>query len=64
MNARRDAAKYMRLYEEFKQDLQEHNVQEWLQSVRDWEKDPSRDDPYDLSSSGKSSLDRSYVPYI
>ena len=54
--AKNDAKKYAELFNDFKQDLQEVNVKEWLQEVTDWEKNTTLKDPYDIISLGASFL--------
>lgn len=43
----------MALYDDFKDDLLPENVDQWLQEVREWEKDTSRKDLYNLTPSGE-----------
>ena len=48
-----DNAKYTRLYEEFKSDLQPDNIAEWTRMVEQWEKDYSQPDPYCIPQAGQ-----------
>ncbi|KAI0682315.1 hypothetical protein BC835DRAFT_1311595, partial [Cytidiella melzeri] len=49
--ATKDCAKYMQLYNDFKQDRSEDNVTRWTEEVQKWENDHGRNNLYDIVSS-------------